>query len=58
VPQIFLRIERRCEEKLFTNVYNCQTSKNIFFNPLLYRLSYQAKTWGYNELAWGTLKFA
>jgi hypothetical protein len=30
VLQIFLRIERRCEGELLTNVYNYQASKNIF----------------------------
>ena len=35
-----------------------RTTDTRIFSPLLYRLSYQAKTENYNELAWGALKFA
>ena len=35
-----------------------RTTDTRIFNPLLYRLSYQAKTENYNELAWGLIKIA
>jgi hypothetical protein len=44
--------------QLRPNVQNCFSPLSYVFNPLLYRLSYQAKTSNYNELAWGALKFA
>ena len=32
-----------------------RTTDTRIFNPLLYRLSYQAKTWDYNEFALSAL---
>ena len=32
-----------------------RTTDTRIFNPLLYRLSYQAKTWNYNEFALSAL---
>ena len=32
-----------------------RTTDTRIFNPLLYRLSYQAKTWNYNEFALGAV---
>jgi len=41
--------------QLRPNVQNCFSPLSYVFNPLLYRLSYQAKTWNYNEFALSAL---
>ena len=35
-----------------------RTTDTRIFNPLLYRLSYQAKTWNYNELGMPVINFS